>query len=197
MFFLIQSRRFLAFCDTRAHGSWLIFNLSNRVPRSFLAKQFSNQSAACTGMWVIPMQVQEFIFLFAVLHEIPFSPFFQPVEIPLNISTTLWFINCFSEFFLSSKLAENVFCLIIQLTKLVNSICPIVDSWGPLHIHTTVLDCCCPPVLFLQEILGLFKFPMSIMAWKSEITWRLHLHFPDQVSCSRHTQLYQPLWPDL
>lgn len=93
-----------------------------------------------------------------------------------------------SVFLIMSKFAEHVFFLIIQLIN------KVLTLWV---YYLYVLGCCCPPVLFLQEILGLFKFPMSITAWKSEIMWSFCLCFPDQVSCIRHTQFYQPLWCDL
>jgi len=43
---------------------------------------------------VIPLQVQDFV----ELHEIPVGPFLQPVEVPLDGSTTSWSMNSSSQF---------------------------------------------------------------------------------------------------
>lgn len=42
---------------------------------------------------VIPPQVQKSAFPFVELHETPISPFFQPVKVPLNSSTTIWYMK--------------------------------------------------------------------------------------------------------
>ena len=64
---------------------------------------------------VIPLQVQDFVFSFDGLHEIPVSPFLQPVEVPLDGSMTLWCISRSSQFCVISKLAHGALCPIIQI----------------------------------------------------------------------------------
>lgn len=60
-----------------------MFNLvSSWTPRSCFAEWLSSLVQAV-------VQVQNFVYLIVYLHEIPVSPFFQPVEVPLNGSTAL------------------------------------------------------------------------------------------------------------
>lgn len=56
---------------------------------------------------------QDFAFSLVELHEVPISPYLQPVNVPLEDSTTLW---CISHYFLVCvKLAEGTLCPIIQI----------------------------------------------------------------------------------
>lgn len=56
---------------------------------------------------------QDFAFSLVELHEVPISPYLQPVNVPLEDSTTLW---CISHYFLICvKLAEGMLCPIIQI----------------------------------------------------------------------------------
>lgn len=52
----------------------------------------------------VPPQVQDFAFHITALPEVPFSPFLQPIEIILDGSTATSFINCSSQFCVSSRL---------------------------------------------------------------------------------------------
>ena len=53
--------------------------------------------------------------LFVELHEILVNPFFQPVEVLLDGSTTLQCISQSSQFGVIRKLAEGTLYLIIQI----------------------------------------------------------------------------------
>jgi len=59
----------------------------------------------CCG--VVPPQVEDFALLVVELHEVPVSPFLQPVQAPLDGSTTLCCISSFSQFCAICKLAEG------------------------------------------------------------------------------------------
>ena len=45
-------------------------------------------------------------FHFVELHKIPIGPFLQPLEVPLNGSTTIWYVNHPSQFHIVCELAE-------------------------------------------------------------------------------------------
>ncbi|KAK4831783.1 hypothetical protein QYF61_019096, partial [Mycteria americana] len=56
---------------------------------------------------VVPPQVQDFALPLVELHEVPASPFLQPVQVPLDGSTTLWCISHSSQCGVICKLAER------------------------------------------------------------------------------------------
>ncbi|KAK4811173.1 hypothetical protein QYF61_019804 [Mycteria americana] len=88
----------LVFFAARAH-CWLMFNMvSTRTPR---------QPLHILVHGVVPPQVQDFAPPLTELYEDPVSPFLQPVEVPLDGSTTLWCIHHSSQFCVISKLAEG------------------------------------------------------------------------------------------
>ena len=58
---------------------------------------------------------QDFALPLVELHEVPASPFLQPVEVPLDGSTTLWPISQSSQFCVICKLAEGTLWPIIQI----------------------------------------------------------------------------------
>ncbi|GAB0175715.1 cAMP-dependent protein kinase inhibitor alpha [Grus japonensis] len=64
---------------------------------------------------VVPPQVQDFPLPFVELHEVPDSPFLQPVKIPPDGSMILWFISLCSQFGVICKLAEGTLYPIIQI----------------------------------------------------------------------------------
>ncbi|KAK4832374.1 hypothetical protein QYF61_022229 [Mycteria americana] len=64
---------------------------------------------------VPPQEEQDFALLLVELHEIPVSPFLQPVKVPLDGSTTFWPISHSSQFCVISKLVKDELCLIIQI----------------------------------------------------------------------------------
>ena len=71
---------------------------------------------------------------FVELHEIPAGPFLQPVQDPLNSSTTAWCINHLSQFCTICKLAEGTPRHSVPssrlLIKILNNIGLIIDHWG-------------------------------------------------------------------
>jgi len=56
---------------------------------------------------VVPPQVQNVALLHVDLHEVPVSPFPQPVEVSLGGSTTPWFISHSSLFGIICRLADG------------------------------------------------------------------------------------------
>lgn len=107
--FLMHLRVLLAFAE-EASGwvhLWLMVSmLSVRIfMSSYVEKIFIwlDDSVLVRG---IPLQSQDFTFLLIELQTIPISPFLQPDNVPLDGSTTLWFINHFSQFYIIYKLAE-------------------------------------------------------------------------------------------
>jgi len=50
---------------------------------------------------------------FVELHDVPVSPFLQPVQVSLDSSTTLWRISHSSHFCINRKLAEVALCPIM------------------------------------------------------------------------------------
>lgn len=73
-----------------------------RTPRALSAKMISNQLAWCLGF--LFLQVQDFIFPFTELHEVPVSPFLH-VKVLLNSSTASW---CTNNSALSPRSSVNV-----------------------------------------------------------------------------------------
>jgi len=54
--------------------------------------------------WVTPLQLQDLALPIVEFHEVPVSPFLQPVGVPLDGSTTLWHIRRSKQSFLSLTL---------------------------------------------------------------------------------------------
>ena len=80
-------------------------------------------------MGVIPPQMQNFV----ELREVPLSPILQPVEVPLNGSTTIWCISHPSQFCIICELAEGALCPIVHIiNEDVEQYCPSIDTWGAL-----------------------------------------------------------------
>jgi len=59
--------------------------------------------------------LQNFAILLVELQEVPVSPFLQPIEVPLDGSTTRWQVSNFSQFSVISILLDGVLCPIIQM----------------------------------------------------------------------------------
>lgn len=76
-----------------------------------------NTPPACTGgcLGFPPPQGQDVAFPFALLQEIPAGQDLQPVNMPLNGSTTIWRINQSSYFCHTCKSTEGVPCPINQV----------------------------------------------------------------------------------
>lgn len=51
----------------------------------------------------IPPHVQDFALPFIHLNKVPDSPLLQTLKVPLNVSTTIWSINCSSQFCIICK----------------------------------------------------------------------------------------------
>ncbi|KAK4826285.1 hypothetical protein QYF61_007132 [Mycteria americana] len=101
----------------RAH-CWLMFSLvSSRTTKSFSAKLFSSWSTPSIYLvsGLVPPQVQDFALHPVELYEVPVSPFLQPVQVPLDGSTTLWHISHSPQFCVICKRAEGTLCPIIQI----------------------------------------------------------------------------------
>ena len=124
-----------------------MFNLvSTRTLRSFLAKLFpADQSPARAGAWGCSSPGADFALPLVELHEPPVSPFFQPVKVPLDGSTTFWSINHSSQFCVISRLAEGTLCPIIQIINEGikqdwNQYWPLgytTSQWPPTRLHAT------------------------------------------------------------
>jgi len=56
---------------------------------------------------VVPPHMQDFALPSVELHEVPVSPFLQPVQVSLDGSTTLSRVSYFSPFCVICKLAEG------------------------------------------------------------------------------------------
>ena len=63
----------------------------------------------------VPPQGQDFVLL--EFHGVPVSPFLQPIEVPLDGSTTLCLSSYFSQFGVISKLGEGTRCPIIRIVN--------------------------------------------------------------------------------
>ena len=72
-------------------------------------------SPAYTGAWGCSSSDAELALPFAELSKVPACPFLQPVEVPLDGSTTLWCISHSSQFYVLSNLAESTRCPVIQI----------------------------------------------------------------------------------
>lgn len=64
---------------------------------------------------MIPSQMQDFVFAFVELHDIPVRPFLQPVKVPLNSSPALQCADCSPQFGVICTLVENAVCPISQV----------------------------------------------------------------------------------
>lgn len=60
-------------------------------------------------------QIQYFTLVFIELHEVPIRPFLQSVEVPLKSSTTLWSTKYSSQFCVTCRFSEDIFCPTIQV----------------------------------------------------------------------------------
>lgn len=58
----------------------------------------------------IAPQRQDFAFPFAKFCKIPVCPYLQPVKVPLNTSTPIWYISLFSSFVVICKLVTATVC---------------------------------------------------------------------------------------
>lgn len=95
---LMQSRILLSFFDVRLHY-WLMFHLSTRSSRSFSAELVSSCSASCVFCWLgLCIPRCRTAFPLVELYEIPLSQILQPVELPLNASTTIGVSSCSFQF---------------------------------------------------------------------------------------------------
>jgi len=65
---------------------------------------------------VVPSQGQDSALLLVDPHEVPVSPFLQPVRVPLDSSTTLRRTSLSSQLSLICRIAEGVLCPGIQVT---------------------------------------------------------------------------------
>ena len=113
MLLLTQPRIPVAFLATRTHR-WLIWSACcpTRSPRSSSAKLSSSLPAPSihwyTGLFFARCRTcTSFCW--------PVSPLFQPVEVPLDSSMTLWCTSHPSQFCNSSRLAEDTLCSIVQI----------------------------------------------------------------------------------
>ncbi|GAB0193852.1 mitochondrial enolase superfamily member 1 [Grus japonensis] len=66
---------------------------------------------------VVPPQVQDFAFVLVELHEVPVGSFLQPLEVALDGSMILWFINDTCQCCVISKIAEGALCPIVQIIR--------------------------------------------------------------------------------
>lgn len=64
---------------------------------------------------VIPLQLQDFLLPFVELYDIHLRPILQTFEVPLDGSTTLWYISHSSLFCITSELAEDAICPSVQV----------------------------------------------------------------------------------
>lgn len=89
--------------------------------------------------------VQDFALPLIDCHEVPVSPFLQPVKVPLDGSKTLWCIGCSSQFGVISKLAESPLCPIIQMINedvkedqfQYQPLRYTASYWPPAQLHAT------------------------------------------------------------
>lgn len=83
------------------------------------------------ALWVILPPVKDFIFSFAELHQIPLCPYLQPLEVPLNDSTTMKRISHSLWFVMSAKLLRvHSVPSYRSLMKRWNGIGHSVYNWG-------------------------------------------------------------------
>lgn len=98
--------------------SWLLsHSVSSRTPGSFSAKLLSSWvPPECRWFsGILPPHMQDFAHLLAELHETFVSPPLQPVQVPLDGSTTLWHFRSSSQFLITCKLAKGTLCPTIQV----------------------------------------------------------------------------------
>lgn len=92
--------------------------VSTRTPRSFFfffAKLLSPaiHSANLVGPQhvlereIVPLQVKDFALQFVELCKVPACPLLQPVQVPLDSSTTLWFTGQSSQLLSSANLLRE------------------------------------------------------------------------------------------
>lgn len=98
---------------------WLMLNFSidSIYIFYFIFAKLPNYSSYQAGLlcWVIPFQAQDLVFVFAELHDVRASHFFQPVEVLLNISPAPQYINCSLQFGVVHKFAESILHPVIQV----------------------------------------------------------------------------------
>lgn len=108
--FLKHHRGLLAFLPISIHWWFTIISLS---PAAKLLSTWS--SLACANHEAVPRPVQ--VFPSVELHDVPVQSLPQPIDVPLNGSTTLWW--CLSFRFVSSADLLRVFT-VIQVNINVN-----------------------------------------------------------------------------
>ena len=110
--FLMKPRMLLVTFAVRAH-CWLVFKfLSTRTPST---KLLSTRSPAYTGSWSYSSPGAGVVSPSVELHEVPFSSFLQPVEVPLKGSTPIWCTRPSSQFRIICKYAKGALYSIIQI----------------------------------------------------------------------------------
>ncbi|KAF1440525.1 Zinc finger RNA-binding protein, partial [Pygoscelis papua] len=89
---------------------------------------------------VVPRWLQNFALPLVELHEIPIGPFLQPVEVPLDGSTTLWHISHSSQFVSSANLWRvHSAPSSRSLMKVLNRTGPSIDPWCTLLVTSLQL----------------------------------------------------------
>jgi len=94
------------------------------TPRAFSAKLFPSWAAPQYVLvhGVVSPQVQNFALPFVDLHEVPISPFLQPLQVLLDGSATPWHISYSLQFCVNGKLAEGTPYPIIHMNTLKHKI---------------------------------------------------------------------------
>lgn len=92
----------------------------------------------------------------------------------------------------------NQFCLVDKY-DIQQCILPhwCLDHLSLLSIYSSsLLDCQCPAMFFLQKMLALFKIPIRVWgeALPGRSERRPHLFLPDQAVCRKHPSQKHPCW---
>lgn len=96
---------------------------------------------------IVPYKVQDLALFIVELHRVPVSPFVQLVEVPLDGSATLWFVNHSSKFFVTSRLAEGTHS---------------VPSSRPLLKTLNKVSYCIPVILYSSHCIDLWGTSLVI-----------------------------------
>lgn len=80
---------------------------------------------------------QDFLFPLDELHDVSVISFLQPLEVPLDGSTSLCSVSCSSQFCVSCKSAEDVLCPITLISNdVIYRTGPSTDSWGTVLVNS-------------------------------------------------------------
>lgn len=127
------------------------------APQGLFCRAASTQSApACPAAGVTPFRG------FGELHEVPFSPLIQPLQIPVNNNTALQPTVHSPQSGAPKWLAGSAFCPIMQVMRVLNCFGPSISSCRMPLLTSHYLDFATMPSALWTHLSRDFSFHLAI-----------------------------------